>query len=182
MARKPIDRRTELSKDDDIAEKLRKSYEGLEKGFLEATDRINDNLDFWDMFNCDLGPNQFYNGTSQAYVPIVHDAVEARKTRFVNQVFPQTGRYVEVTTDDEALPEALMALINHYVEYARLRVDVLPALFKSGDIEGQWSLYVDWSERKRYVTSRVQKGPQIAEGLEIPAEAVDEDDMIEDVE
>jgi hypothetical protein len=181
MAEK-ADRKTDLSRRDKVREKLERLYETIEKAWTECTDRINGNLDFWDIFNCELGPSQFYTGNSQAFVPIVHDAVEARKTRFVNQIFPQSGRYVEVVTDDEELPSALLALVDHYVEFSRLRVDVLPALFKSGDIEGQYSVYVDWTERTRYVTRRVHKGPDIGDGDSLPASAVDEQDHIEDIE
>ena len=174
--------KTELSGRKGIEETLLKTFAGIEKAFTECTDRINGNLDFWDIFNCELGPSQFYTGNAQAFVPIVHDAIEARKTRFVNQVFPQSGRYVEVVTDDEELPTALLALVDHYVEFARLRVDVLPALFKHGDIEGQWSVYIDWTERTRYVTRRVRKPLDLGDGNTVPQDALAEDDGVEDIE
>jgi len=179
---KITDRKTDLAAKDVIREKLERLYEAIEKSWTECTDRINGNLDFWDIFNCELGPMQFYTGNAQAFVPIVHDAIEARKTRFVNQIFPQSGRYVEVVTDDEELPSALLALVDHYVDFSRLRVDVLPALFKSGDIEGQYSVYVDWTERSRYVTRRVSRAPDLGDGYTLPASVVDEQDRIEDIE
>jgi len=177
----PPSRTEELSTREKIAEELLKVYVGIDKAFQDAADRINDTLDYWQVFNCEWSSKQFYNGNSQAFVPIVHDAIEARKTRFVNQVFPQSGRYVECDTDQDEMPEAQMALINHYVDKAGLRTTVLPALFKNGDVEGQWNIYVDWAERKRFVTTKTQSGPEI-EGLHLAAEDVDEDDRIEDVE
>ena len=110
----------------------------------------------------------------------MHDAIEARKTRFTNQVFPQSGRYVEVITDESELPQAKLALLDHYVERARLREDIIPAMFKTGDIEGQYNLYVDWREVKRHVTTRTVKGPTVM-GVELEAEDVGEDEQIEDV-
>ncbi len=175
-----ITRKTELSKRKSIKDDLLKVYEGIEKQFGEASTRINDALDYWDCYNCVLNENQFYNGNSQAYVPIIHDAVQARKTRFVNQVFPQSGRYVEVTTDSDELPDALIALIDHYVEKSKMRVSVIPALFTQGDIEGQWNVYVDWWEHSRFVTTRTRKGPEV-EGVELDASVVSDDDMMDDV-
>ena len=102
----PPSRTDELSDDEDISEELLKVYTGIDKAFQDHADRINDTLDYWSVFNCEYGSKQYYNGNSNAYVPIVHDAIEARKTRFVNQVFPQSGRYVECDTDQDELPEA----------------------------------------------------------------------------
>ncbi len=177
---KDIDRKTELSKIKSVREDLLKTYRGILKSFEESDDRINKNMDYWDCFNCELGGEQYYNGTSQAYVPIVHDAIEARKTRFTNQVFPQSGNYIEVVTDDEELPHALVALIDHYIDRAHIRDLVIPALFVAGDIEGQYSIYCDWRERKRYVTTRVVQGPSV-EGLQMSADDVDEDDRVDDI-
>ena len=178
----PPSRTDELSEKDKIYDELIKLYVGIDKAYLDAADRINDQLDYWGIFNCEYGPKQYYNGASNAYIPIVHDAIEARKTRFVNQVFPQSGRYVECDTDQDELPEALIALVNHYVDAASLRTIVLPALFKNGDIEGQWNIYVDWSERTRHTTKKVTRGPDLGDGLVLDADDVAEDDRVDDTE
>ena len=180
--KEPPTRTEELSKKDKISEELLKVYTSIDKAYQDAADRINEQLDYWGIFNCEYGSKQYYNGNANAFIPIVHDAIEARKTRFVNQVFPQSGRYVECDTDQDELPEALIALVNHYVDSAQLRTVVLPALFKNGDIEGQWNIYVDWFERKRHTTKKVKRGPDLGDGLVMGAEDVSEDDQVEDTE
>ena len=175
-------RTDELSKKEAVSEELLKVYNGIDKGFQDAADRINDTLDYWQIFNCEYGSKQYYNGNANVYVPIVHDAIEARKTRFVNQVFPTSGNYVECDTDQDDLPEAQIALINHYIEKAGLRTVVLPALFKNGDVEGQWNIYVDWFERTRYVTEKVKRGPDLGDGLVLAPEDVNEDEQVEDTD
>jgi hypothetical protein len=181
MAEKqPPARSEELSDKESIREKLLKGYEAIDKAFLDAADRIDDTLDYWKIFNCEWSSKQYYQGDANAFVPIVHDAIEARKTRFVNQVFPETGRYVDVITDQEEMPSALIALIDHYIEFARVREIVLPALFKNGDVEGQWNIYIDWTERTRHVTTRMQSGPDLGDGLKLDADMVGEEDTIED--
>lgn len=179
--KQPKSRTEELSDDGEIMKTLLKGYEAIDKGFLDAADRINLQMDYWQIFNCECGAKQFYNGDANAYCPIVHDAIEARKTRFVNQVFPNSGRYVECVTDAEELPEAQIALVNHYIDKARLREVVLPALFKNGDVEGQWNVYVDWSERTRYVSTKTRSGPDMGDGMKLDETDVDEEDVVEDI-
>ena len=48
----------------------------------------------------EVGGGQAYSGNSQIFVPLIHNAVNARATRFVNQLFPKGGRYVEVVSSD----------------------------------------------------------------------------------
>lgn len=146
-------RNKELVDIQEIKEALVELYTEVEEGFQDQSDRVNDTLDYWDIYNCKLGPNQGYNGNSQVFVPIVKNAVKARKTRFANQLFPPSGRYIEAISS-EASPTYLMSLLEHYVRRAKLRTKVLPALLKSGDVEGQYSVYVDWQERTRRVAWR----------------------------
>jgi hypothetical protein len=177
----PVGRNEELSTREKIKEELLKTYIGIDKAFEAAADRINDNLDYWDIYNCELGTHQYYTGISRVFVPIVKDAIDARATRFVNQVFPQSGHYVECITDQDEQPEARLALLGHYIETAKLRENVLPAVFRNGDIEGQWNIYVGWQERTKHVTTKVQKGPDLGDGLQLDADDVGDDDRIEDV-
>lgn len=173
MARKPRKR------DDDITskvdeDKLLDLYTDVQKGYENQRDRSDDILDYWDMYNCELSPKQFYNGTSQISTPFVQDAVEARVTRFTNQVFPTSGRYVEVTTNGEDPPQASQSLYEFYVRKSKLRTEVVPELLRNGDIEGQWSVYASWSERTRHVVSRIKKQPTLG-GMPNPAaEPVDD--------
>src|ERR1700689_3237987 len=95
-----LDRDEELSTKLKIEDTLLEVYTDVEKGFQAQLERADEIADYWDVYNNKLNQNQFYNGNSRIFVPITHDAVNARKTRFVNQLFPVTGRFVEVTTED----------------------------------------------------------------------------------
>ena len=146
----------ELSDDEDIRKQCLKLYPDLEKGFSDQWERANSQMDYWDIFNCQLGPKQFYSGNSKIFLPLVHDAVNARVTRFVNQIFPQSGKHIEVTASEDK-PTGLMALLEFYIRKCRLRTSVLPPLLRNGDIEGQYNLYVRWARNERHVAMRVNK-------------------------
>lgn len=164
---KRTSRDDELSNRPKIRKKLIEMFQDIEKGFADQNTRADDILDYWDMHNCTLGERQFYNGNSKIFVPLIKNAVKARKTRFVNQIFPQSGRYVEVTTENGDIPHATMALAEHYVRRTKLRTQVVPALMTAGDVEGQYSLYVGWQKTDRHVTTRESKPLEIG-GLEYP--------------
>lgn len=167
----PPGRDEELSDREEIYEALIDLYKDIEKGFENQQDRANDIMDNWDIYNCKLSGNQYYSGNSKIFLPIVHDAVNARVTRFTNQIFPQVGRYVEVTTEDGTVPSAEMSLIEYYIRKAKLRTVVAPALVRNGDMEGQYNVYVSWQKRKRHVAWRTQKPIQL-EGQAMPAEVL----------
>lgn len=167
-----IDRDTELSTRAGIRDQVKKLGKRVEKAFEKQQDRSEDLRDYWEAYNCTLSDRQYYNGTSQIFVPFVHDAIEARKTRYCNQLFPSNQRYVEVTTANGDIPAAEMALLEHYVKAERLRSKVVRPLLVNGDVEGQYSIYVSWRDRKRHVTSRVLK-PVELDGEEVPAEAAE---------
>lgn len=156
-------RAKELSGENDIKTALVELYSDIENGFSDQYERVNETLDFWDIYNCTLSANQGYMGNSQVFVPIVKNAVNARKTRFVNQLFPPSGRYIEAISSDPS-PTYLMSLLEHYVRRAKLRTKVMPALMKSGDIEGQYSVYAEWKERKRRVAWRTKVPTAGADG------------------
>lgn len=170
------DRLEELSERTEIEEALLELYLQIERGFEDQYDRSNEQMDFWEMYNCKLSAKQYYAGNSKIFVPIVHDAVEARVTRFSNQIFPQNGRYIEVTTMDGELPHGQMSLVEHYIRKARLRTVVVPALMRNGDVEGHYNVYVDWKERTRHIAYRKPR-PELAAGGETPP-----DDIVEKVE
>ena len=168
-----LDRDEELSTKKKVEDALLEVYRDIEKGFESQMDRSDEISDYWDLYNCNLNQHQVYNGNSRIFVPIIYDAVNARETRFVNQLFPQTGRYVEATTEDGTLPQAEMALLEHYVRTAKLRTQVAPALVKNGDIEGQYTVYIDWQETTRHVVTKKKKKVSVAIGPEHQAEASD---------
>lgn len=150
-------------------------YESAAKGYEDQNDRFNDTMDYWDVYNCKLNQKQFYDGNSKVYVPIVHAAIEARKTRFSNQLFPQSERYVEVTSTDQTVPYPQMALAEHYVRLAQLKTKVVPALLRNGDVEGQYTIYASWEKRTRWIASKVSKPAMIDDmGTEDPDETVED--------
>ena len=160
-------RETELSQRSAIRKKLLSLYSDIEKGYRDQRERADQSLDHWDAFNLKLGDKQFYNGNSKIYLPFMRDAIDARKTRFVNQMFPQSQRFVEVVTQNGELPHATMSLLEHYVRWNHLRMRVVRPLMVNGDIEGQYSIYVGWRTVDRYVGSKVQK-PVSVDGLDYP--------------
>jgi hypothetical protein len=152
-----------------LAEKIKSIAEGF-----EAQANRSDDLDkWWNIYNCELDDNQYYNGNAQIYVPIIRDAVNARCTRFSNQLFPQSGRYVDVTSTDGSVPWEIAALLNHYIAHGRLETEAVKPLMRNGDIEGQYNLYVDWETVTRHIVSRETHGaidPQTQ--VEIPGREV----------
>jgi hypothetical protein len=137
-----------------IQKQLGELYPMVEKGFADKQEQNNTIDECWDMYHCDLNENQSYYGTSEVYVPIVRDAMEARETRFINTLFPQAGRYADVVGDGGRVPYDLIALLDHYVKKAHLRKRVAPAMIRSGDISGNYALYMEWIETTRHVTSK----------------------------
>ena len=135
-----VPRRADISKRPKVKDELLEVFKKVEEGYRDQWNRSNDNQDYWDIYNCVLTSKQFYVGNSKIFVPIIHNAVNARKTRFTNQIFPQAGRYVEVTSSDGTRPDALASLLEYYVRKAKLRTKVMPALTKAGDVEGQYNV------------------------------------------
>jgi hypothetical protein len=167
MAAKRTKRYEDISRRPKINKRLKEVFADVEKGFTDQRERGDRILDYWDCYKCVLGEKQFYNGNSKIYVPLIRSAVNARKTRFINQMFPKVGRYVEVTTEDGEIPHATMSLCEYYIRRAKLKTQVMPALLEAGDIEGQYTIYVDWGTIDRHVVSRETK-PVEVEGLEYP--------------
>ncbi len=172
-------RADELPLTEEVKGKLKKLFVDVEKGFEDQRSRTEDLMDNWDLYHCRLGDKQFYAGNSKIFVPFVKDAVDARVTRFVNQMFPQSGRYVEVTTGEADPPFATQALIESYVRQSKMRTRIMPALIRNGDIEGQYSIYVSWKEHKRASVFRTQRQPT-TDGL--PNEAASPVDDVEEEE
>ena len=164
---------------------LDKEFDKLIKGFEEQADRSDAIDKWWNCYNCCLDDNQFYNGNAAVYVPLIRDAINARATRFVNQLFPASGRYIDCTTSDGSLPFEVLAIATHYIDAAKLKTQVIKPLLKAGDIEGQYNLYVDWKETQRQLVQKVKRGVLVpmgdehieAEGEEI--EDIEEEDVVE---
>lgn len=175
-------RDVDISKRAGVSKQLTDLFAEVGQGFEDQATRADDTQDYWDVYNTTLNGHQFYNGNSQIYVPIVHNAINARKTRFVNQIFPTNGRNVEVTSEDGTMPYAEMSLAEYYIRKSELRAKVMPALMKNGDVEGQYTVYVEWTERERNVTWKVITAPELEDGGGAAAEPVEDikSDVIKD--
>jgi len=174
------ERSDELCHDEKIADKVRDIMKDVSKGFQNQWDRGNDQLDYWDIYDCVLGGRQAYAGNSQIYLPIVYQAVEARVTRFVNQIFPRSGRNVDCISSDEK-PYDIMSLLEHYIRKTKLRSQVMPALMRNGDIEGQYNIYVGWENMSRHVVIRAKEEIDV-EGEKVAIDDEEDDENIEEVE
>ena len=185
-AKREITRETQLCHElpkkerEELRKKLFKLFSDIEKGFIDQGQRSDDQMDYWATYECELSGYQAYSGNAQIYVPIIHNAVNARATRFVNQLFPKGGRYVEVTSSEGDQPYAIVALLEHYVRKAKLRTEVAPALCVSGDIEGQYNVYCSWSTQARHVTWK-EKKPVQTMGASIAGLGDEIEEMVSDV-
>lgn len=171
------DRKKEWMGDEGVKKELSKIYASVVAGFDDKEEQTKVIERAWDIYNCTLNENQMYEGDSKAFLPIVHDAIEARVTRFSNAIFPQTGRYSDVLSGDGTIPYDIMAVQDHYVEQCGLRDVVVPALMRSGDITGQYSLFLSWAKRTRN-TIRKKHSPT----LEAEGGSVDSVGTVDDIE
>jgi hypothetical protein len=176
-----IGRSEELVTDKQLEGAAISLYRDVEKGFSDQWERSNDAQDWWDIYHCQLGPKQFYSGNSKVFVPIVADAVDARKVRFSNQVFPVSGKNVEVITSENK-PQDLMSLLEFYIRKCRLRTDIIPPLLINGDIEGQYNVYMRWERNERNVVWKVRQQADEAamQGMDLDIEDEDFYDIKED--
>lgn len=185
--RKKTPRDRELSGRAAVRDELVEIFQkDVEPGYIDAYGRVDDQLDYWDLYNCQLSTNQFYNGNSKVCLPIVETAIDARKTRFVNQLFPQTGRYVEVI-DENADPEdkwAIAALAEHYIRRSKLKTQIARPLIVNGDVEGQYSLYVSWGKCSRHEVKRSFQQVRDADGESLvtdeEVEGLDEEEVTDE--
>lgn len=169
--------------DSPIREALDKLFGDIAKGFEDQSRRSDDQQDYWDCYNCQPNQHRYYNGIADIYLPISHDAVEARATRNVNQLFPGSDRYVDAVATDGSMQWEMIALAEHYIRAANFKTDVAMPLARNGDIEGQYNLYVDWMEVERQLVSRETRRPRDPQsGMEMPGEEIadiTEEDVVE---
>jgi len=165
-----------------IQTQAQKIHQQVSQSFKDQQNRANENIDWWDCYNGKLNNNQAYeDAVSKIYVPIVYEAVEARTTRFSNQIFPENGRYIEVITEDGDYPYGHMALMENYIDRSNLRTEIIPAMCRSGDIEGQYSLYVSWKESKKKIRYKDLKKNTIAD-LDVDLDGIEEYEVVEEQE
>lgn len=180
MADKKTERDAELSKRSTVRDEALKICEAALKAFEGQSDRGEEALDHWDAYNVKLSDRQFYHGTSTVCTPFVQDAVNARRTRFSNQLFPENQKHVEAISLGDP-PYETVSLLEHHIARLKLKTNVVDPLLVNGDIEGQYNLYVSWEECTRHVTRRVKQPVTDEEGNELPAEPVDDMEDEEEV-
>jgi hypothetical protein len=163
-----------------LRDRLDEVFGHVSRAFEDQQDRSDAIEDYWDCFNCRANSRQYYNGIANIYFPIIHDAVNAIVTRYSNQICPQTGRYIEVVSDDGTQPQSLIGILENYLRNARFETQVLKPLIRLGIVEGHMNLYTDWAELEREIVSRETHGPRVRlPGVEEEVEAPGDD--IEDM-
>ncbi|MES2730019.1 MAG: hypothetical protein V4621_08015 [Pseudomonadota bacterium] len=154
---KPSEKIKNYGANKDLQVKCAELYTQVVTGFREEKKNQNESIEeCWDIYNCALGDNQQYDGDSQVYEPIVHDALEARRKRFTGMTFPNVGNNLEVISEQGDVPQATMSVLQRYIKDTNLR-SVASTLYLNGDIEGQWSVMPGWRKKERRITRKVQK-------------------------
>lgn len=172
----------QYAKNEKVLEQAYKIYARVVDGYEDQVKRNNQISANWSIYNCTLDENQKYGGMVNIYVPAVRDCVEARTKRIKTTVFPPNGRNVFCVSYSDDKPEATVALIEQHLRLAQFK-ETASSLLRAGDIEGQWSLYVDWRKDERTITRKVLDDEQEVEGERIdvePIESVEEDEIIDE--
>jgi 23S rRNA U2552 (ribose-2'-O)-methylase RlmE/FtsJ len=142
---------------------------------------------YWNIYNAKPDENLSYTGTSQGYIPVVRDAINARAKRVLKQLFAQNGKHVDAITEDANPPYTQISLIEHYIRKTDLR-DIVRSVLIAGDVTGQWCLSLDWTKNTRMITNLVRRNPIVesiggedvsALGIEDPE---DEEEELEEKE
>jgi hypothetical protein len=147
-------------------------YPDIVSAYEEKTDQSKKIDKYWDIFGCKLNSQQQYDGDSQVYVPIVHDCIEAAVKRYTSMLMPTTGKCIDIISESGDIPYATIAILEHYLRHCRLRT-LLPGLFRRGEVEGQWSLMLDWKSSTRKTRRKIIK--------EDPDNVLEEIEDMEDV-
>jgi hypothetical protein len=174
------DRKKDYTEFKYVQKQLGDLYPVIEQAFDDKLHQAETIDECWDIYNCVLTSHQQYNGKSQVYIPVVRDAINARKTRFINMLFPQSGRYAEVVRNDGEIPYEQMALLDHYVGVTNLRKRVIPAMLRGGDISGNYALYLEWGAKSRFIVSKEMKQQEV-DGMPIDGAEEYEDVTYEEV-
>lgn len=138
-------------------------YEAFDRDKRQQSESIDN---FWDIYHCNLNSNQVFTGDSTVYVPIVHDCIEARVKRFLSMLFPNVGRYIDITSEHADVPNETIAMIQRHVDYANLR-KIIPSMVRRGDVEGQWSMELSWSKKTSKQKRKVMNDESIDSFVDI---------------
>jgi len=160
-----------------------KLYPKIQKGYenkQQQSDRVEE---AWNIYNAIPDENQQYTGNSQCYVPVVRDCINARCKRTLSTLFPANYKHVDAVGPAEVTPFPTLALLEHYIRKTNLK-DIVRADLLSGDVTGQWLLYVDWMRTTRRVTELVKKPPivETVVGEDVEDTTVEEEWDVEETE
>lgn len=167
--------------DSDVYEKAEKMYPEILKAYENRREADEAIAEYWSIYNADPDGNQMYQGNSKCYVPVVRDAINARAKRALKQLFPAKHKHVDAVGTDGQTPYPQLALLEHYIRSTRLK-SVCRSILVSGDVTGQWNLYVDWLSEIRNITGMIRRNPvlQTVDGqdldLENPEEEIEEEE------
>lgn len=165
------------AKEKSILPKCEKIYAQLLEGYsVEKKDQNDRIIEYWDIYNGILGENQQYDGNAKVFEPIVHDAIEARRKRFTGMTFPSIGNNVECVSMQGDNPQATLAVLQRHIRKTDLRA-VVSSLFLNGDVEGQWSLMLDWRRSERKITKKTRKD---VEGTTEEIEDIEEEIVVDE--
>jgi hypothetical protein len=154
-----------------------KLYPKIQKCFENKQQQSDWVEEYWNIYNARPDENQQYTGNSQCYIPAVRDAVNARCKRTLATLFPANYKHVDAVGPASVTPFPTLALLEHYIRRTNLK-DIVRADLLSGDVTGQWVLYVDWMKTTRRVTELVKKPPILSDeeaGVEAEDVTVDEE-------
>lgn len=167
--------------DSDIYDKCAGMYETLRKAYKNRNEADEAIKEFWDIFNAQPDENQMYVGNSKCYIPVVRDAITARSKRALKQLFPNKYKHVEAVGTDALNPQPQLALLEHYIRTTKLR-SLCRSMLISGDVTGQWNVYIDWQKTSRNVTGMIKRNPilQTVDGAELELE--DSSETVDDTE
>ena len=158
-----------------------KLYEKIQKCYDNKQEQSDNITEYWNIHSAKPDPNQQYQGNSQCYIPAVRDAIQARVKRSLAQLFPANHKHVSAIGPTDQNPNTVLSLLEHYIRKCKLK-NIVRASLISGDVTGQWTLYVDWRKSYRRITEIVKK-PPILEHLGVEVEDVNaEEERTEDKE
>src|SRR6516164_186097 len=156
-----------------------KLYPKIQQGYTNKQQQSDWIEEYWNIYNARPDENQQYTGNSQCYIPAVRDAVNARCKRTLATLFPANYKHVDAVGPADVTPYPTLALLEHYIRRTNLK-DIVRTDLLSGDVTGQWVLYIDWLRTTRRVTELVKKPPVVE--IDLGEETDDVEDVTVEME
>jgi len=167
--------------DSDIYEKCEGFYKTIREAFKNREEANEAIEEYWNIYNAQPDTNQQYVGNSRCYIPAVRDGINARAKRTLKQLFPNKYKHVEAVGSDHQEPQPQLALLEHYIRSTNLK-SLVRSMLISGDVTGQWSLYVDWKRNYRTLTEVTRRNPilETVDGQKVELEDLNEEEDVEE--